>query len=277
MALSKERKAELESLCKKFRIDVIKQLYNIQTGHPGGSLSVCEILTALYFEKATVNGKSPKDPNRDRIILSKGHAAPILYRILAEKEFFPLADFAKLRQFGCHLQGHPCSIHTPGVEASTGPLGMGLSVGIGKAIALKLDNNDAHVYVVLGDGELNEGTVWEAAMSANKYKPDNLTAIIDRNHVQLDGASDEIMPMPNLADRWKTFGWNVIECDGHDIDAVCGALDEAKAKKGVPTVIIAETIKGKGVSFMEGKNVWHGSPISKELYIQAMNDLGGEA
>ena len=275
MELSQERADELNALCKKFRIDVITGLYKVQTGHPGGSLSVCEILTALYFEKAKTSGESPLDSARDRIILSKGHAAPMLYRILAEKGYFPLRDLEHLRQFGSHLQGHPCNHETPGVEVPTGPLGLGLGVGVGKALALKLDQNPARVYVVLGDGELNEGTIWESAMSAYKYKLDNLTAIVDRNHVQLDGTSDEIMPMLDIGKKFESFGFHVITCDGHDISALCDSLDRAKEKKGAPTVIVAETIKGKGVSFMEGKNTWHGSPISAELFAQAIEELGG--
>lgn len=271
--LTTQRRQELEALCKQFRIDLIEQLHAIQTGHPGGSLSVCEILTILYFEKARVNPKNPKDPDRDRIILSKGHAAPMLYLILGELGFFPKSDFKSLRQFGCHLQGHPCSLHTPGVEVSSGPLGMGLSVGLGKALSLRLDGNGAQVYVVLGDGELNEGTVWEAAMQANKFKAANLTAIVDRNHVQLDGTSDDIMPLEPLADKWRAFGWNVLGCDGHDLDSLSGAIDAAKAYKSGPTVIIAETVKGKGVSFMEGKNSWHGSPIGADQYKQAIEEL----
>ena len=275
MKLSAKRVDELNALCNKFRIDVITQLHKIQTGHPGGSLSVCEILTALYFEKANTDGANPLDSNRDRIILSKGHAAPMLYRILAEKGYFPLSDFAHLRQFGSHLQGHPSNHDTPGIEIPTGPLGLGLGVGVGKALALKLDNNPAHVYVIMGDGELNEGTVWESAMSAYKYKLDNLTVIVDRNNVQLDGTSDEIMPMGDVGKKFESFGFNVLYCDGHDISAVCDNLDKARDFKGLPTVIVAETIKGKAVSFMEGKSAWHGSPINDELFAKAIEELGG--
>lgn len=277
MALSSQRREELEALCQKFRIDLIRQLHAVQTGHPGGSLSVCEILTALYFEKANTNPASPRDPSRDRIILSKGHAAPMLYRVLGEKGFFPLDDFAKLRQYGCHLQGHPCSAHTPGVEIPSGPLGLGLSAGIGMALSLRLDRNPARVYVVLGDGELNEGGVWEAAMCAAKYKLDNLLAIVDYNHVQLDGTSDAIMPLGDLAAKWRAFGWETLPCDGHDISALCETIDAARKIKAKPSVIIAESVKGKGVPFMEGKNTWHGNPIGKEQFAEAMVALGGMA
>lgn len=275
MAPDARRLAELGSLCQKFRTDLIRQLHAVQTGHPGGSLSVCEILTTLFFEKAKVNPKFPRDPQRDRIILSKGHAAPMLYRILAELGFFPLEDFARLRQFGCHLQGHPCPEHTPGVELPSGPLGMGLSAGLGMALSLRLDNNPARVFVVLGDGELNEGCIWEAAMCAAKFRLDRLTAIVDYNHVQLDGASEEIMPMGDLAAKWRSFGWEVLECDGHDIACLCDSIDAAAKTCGKPTVILADSVKGKGVSFMEGKSAWHGSPINREQFETAMAELGG--
>lgn len=275
MALSTQRREELEALCQKFRIDLIRQLHSAQTGHPGGSLSVCEILTTLFFEKAKSNPTSPRDPSRDRIILSKGHAAPMLYRILAEKGFFPVEDFAGLRQYGSHLQGHPCPSHTPGVEIPSGPLGLGLSAGVGMALSLRLDRNPAHVYVILGDGELNEGCIWEAAMSAAKFGLNNLTAIVDRNHVQLDGTSDAIMPLGDVAAKWRAFGWETLECDGHDVDALCTTIDAAKTTMGKPAVIVAECVKGKGVPFMEGKNTWHGNPIGKEQYAEAMGALAG--
>lgn len=277
MAMTPQRTDELKALCRTFRTDLIQRLHATQTGHPGGSLSVCEILTTLYFEKAQVNPSDPRDASRDRIILSKGHAAPMLYLALAENGFFPREDFAGLRQFGSHLQGHPCSRHTPGVEIPSGPLGMGLSAGVGMALSLRLDKNPAMVFAILGDGELNEGTIWEAAMSAAKYGLDNLVAIVDYNHVQLDGTSDAIMPLGDLGAKWRAFGWEAIGCDGHDIPALCDAIDAATAVRGKPCVIIAETVKGKGVSFMEGKNVWHGSPINDEQCRTALNDLGGKA
>ena len=273
MEFSEEREKQLQELCKKFRIDVIKQLHAAQTGHPGGSLSVCEILTALYFEKARNNPENPEDPARDRIILSKGHAAPMLYRILAERGYFPLEELKTLRQFGSRLQGHPCSNETKGVEIPSGPLGLGLGVAAGKALALKLDNNDAQVYCIVGDGELNEGTIWESAMAASKFKLDNLTVIVDRNHVQLDGTENEIMPLLDLGKKFSAFGFKVFSCNGHSIGEICGAIDLAKRIKKMPGVIIAETIKGKGVSYMEGKNVWHGSPINGQQFEQALREL----
>ncbi len=275
MSISLERKAQLEEMCNKFRIDVLTVLHAIQTGHPGGSLSVCEILTALYFEKANISTENQKAPDRDRIVLCKGHAAPMLYRILAEKGFFPIEDMKTLRQSGSHLQGHPCSLHTPGVEASTGPLGAGYPVALGMALANRMDNIDAYVYAILGDGEINEGVVWETCMNASKQKMDKLITILDWNGVQLDGTSEEIMPMGSIESKFKAFGYNVIHCDGHDVSSVCDAIDAAKAVKGVPTIIMAKTVKGKGVSFMEGKNTWHGSPIGVEHFATAMSELGG--
>lgn len=276
MSLSETRKKEMEALCHKFRVDLIEVLHSIQTGHPGGSLSVCEILTALYFEKAKVDSKNPNWPERDRVVLTKGHAAPMLYRVLAEKGFFPVEEMKTLRQINSHLQGHPCALETPGVELSTGPLGIGLSASLGMALGLKLSNIDSTVYAVMGDGELNEGTVWEACMSAAKFKADNLVVIVDRNHVQLDGTSDDIMPLGDLNAKFAAFGFEVFECNGHDVSALCDTIDLAKAVKGKPSVIIAETVKGKGVSFMEGKNTWHGKAISDEEYKLAMVELRGD-
>lgn len=273
MQLTQQREQELEALCKKFRIDLIELLYKLQTGHPGGSLSVCEILTALYFEKAKVDPSNPKWENRDRIVLTKGHAAPMLYRVLAEKGFFPVEEMQTLRQLNSRLQGHPCALETPGVELSTGPLGIGLSACLGMALSLRISGSDATVYSVMGDGELNEGTVWEACMCAAKYKLDNLIAIVDYNGVQLDGSNEEIMPLLSLKDKFSAFGFKVFECDGHSVSALCDTIDEAKSIKGMPSVILAKTVKGKGVSFMEGKNIWHGKPIGDEEYSIAANEL----
>lgn len=268
-------KDELGTICNQLRIDLVELLHRIQTGHPGGSLSVCEILAALYFAKANIDPNRPDWPERDRIVLTKGHAAPMLYLTLAKRGFFPQEEMKTLRQMNSRLQGHPCAALTPGVELSTGPLGIGLSAAAGMALALRLDQIPATVYAVMGDGELNEGTVWEACMSAAKFKLDNLIAIVDHNKVQLDGTSDQIMPMPNLAGKFSAFGFEVTECDGHDITALCDAIDRAKQVKGKPAVILAKTVKGKGISYMEGKNIWHGSPIGRPEYEQAMNELGG--
>lgn len=275
MKLPAEEKARLEGLCAQFRRDLIETLHARQTGHPGGSLSVCEILTTLYFEEMNVDPKDPQMADRDRMVLCKGHAAPMLYRVLAEKGFFPVEEMATLRCFETRLQGHPCPLETPGVDAATGPLGIGLSAALGMSMALKLNNSPARVYAILGDGEINEGTVWEALMAAVKYKADNLCAVLDWNGVQLDGTADQIMPMGDIRAKFEAFGWHCIECDGHDVDALYDAFEQAKTIKGLPTIVLAHTIKGKGVSFMEGKNTWHGAPINDENYEKAMIELGG--
>lgn len=251
-------------------------LYTAQTGHPGSSLSAVEIMTTLYFEK--MNGIDPKNPkayDRDRFVLGKGHAAPTLYIILAELGFFPKEDLNTLRKLGSHLQGHPNIKATPGIDYSSAPIGQGLSVGLGMALAAKLDKKDYTIYVVLGDGETQEGMIWEAAMAAAKFKADNMVVILDKNGVQLDGTTDEVMPLGDVQAKWRSFGWNTISIDGHDIEEISSAVDEAKETVGVPTIIIANTIKGKGVSFMEGKSLWHGKPIDEEHYKMAMSELGG--
>ena len=227
MKLPAEEKARLEGLCAQFRRDLIETLHARQTGHPGGSLSVCEILTTLYFEEMNVDPKDPQMADRDRLVLCKGHAAPMLYRVLAEKGFFPVEEMATLRCFETRLQGHPCPLETPGVDAATGPLGIGLSTALGMSMALKLNNSPARVYAILGDGEINEGTVWEALMAAVKYKADNLCAVLDWNGVQLDGTADQIMPMGDIRAKFEAFGWHCIECDGHDVDALYDAFEPA--------------------------------------------------
>ena len=277
MALSALKAKELEALCRQFRIELIELLHNLQTGHAGGSLSECEILVTLYMACANISTENMDSPDRDRIVLSKGHGAPILYRCLAEKGFFPVEEMKSLRQPGSRLQGHPCSLKTPGVELSTGPLGLGLSASVGMACSNVLLGNKAYVYTVLGDGELNEGTVWEAAMSATKFKCERLIAIVDWNKVQLDGITEKVMPMYDMPDRWKAFGWNVFTCDGHDINDLYDTIEQAKRTlNGKPCVILANTVKGKGVSFMEGTNKYHGKAISDEEYVKAMAELRGE-
>ena len=276
MSLSAKRREELEKLCRQFRIDLIDTIYHVQSGHPGGSLSACEIMAVLYTEKMNIDPKEPNKPDRDRLIMSKGHASPVLYRAMAEAGYFPLSEMANLRKIGGILQGHP-SMHTPGVDMPSGPLGLGLAAGQGIALGLRADGyDDSYVYVILGDGEVNEGCIWEAAMSASKFKLSNLIAVLDYNKVQLDGTSNEIMPMGNMADKWRSFGWNVIECDGHSVQEFSDAVDAAKAQKEKPNIIIAHTVKGKGVSFMEGKNTYHGKVLTEEEYINAMKELKGE-
>ncbi|MFT5873519.1 MAG: transketolase [Clostridium sp.] len=273
MSLSIETTKYLNNLCRKFRIDLIQMLHKAQTGHPGGSLSATEIITTLYFKKMRVFPKDPSNPDRDRFILSKGHAAPMLYLALAEKGFFSKEELKGFRQMGSILQGHPCEKETPGIDLSTGPLGLGVSAAAGMAIGNKLKNINSYVYVLMGDGELQEGIVWEAAMAASKFKLNNMIVILDNNGVQLDGTVDEIMPMLDITKKWEAFGWNVINIDGHDVDQISEAIDIAKQSIDKPTIIIAKTVKGKGISFMEGKNIWHGKPINNEEYEKAMAEL----
>jgi transketolase len=234
-----------------------------------------EILTTLYFNHLQVDCKDAECADRDRFIASKGHCAPALYITLCEKGFIDKAELANLRQLGCKLQGHPDMKKVPGVDLSTGSLGLGLSAGIGMALSARLNRQAYRTYVLLGDGELQEGQIWEAAMAAAKFKLDSLTAIVDNNGVQLDGTVEEIMPMGSLKLKFEAFGWNVIEADGHDIDSLDAAFAQAKTVKGVPSVILAKTVKGKGVSFMEGRNEWHGKAINDEQFAQAMKELGG--
>ena len=274
MPLTAARAEELKELCRRFRVEALTAIHGAQSGHPGGSLSVCEILTLLYQERMNVSADRQDDPNRDRLVLSKGHSAPMLYVNLIEKGYLPKESLMTLRAIDSELQGHP-SMHTPGVEMPAGPLGLGLSAAQGMAMGLKLDGSAARVYAVLGDGELNEGCVWEAAMSAPKFGLDNLCAVVDWNHVQLDGTTDEIMPIRDLAGKWRAFGWNVIECDGNDLVSLDAAFDAAEACKGIPSVIIADTVKGKGVSFMEGQAGWHGKAIDDDSFKKAMEELGG--
>lgn len=275
MSLEKGREEELKQLCQKFRIEVLTAIAKAQSGHPGGSLSVCEILTLLYQQRMNISSQNPTDPNRDRLVLSKGHAVPMLYRNLLEKGFLTEGCMDTLRCVNSHLQGHP-SPHTPGIEMPAGPLGLGLSAAQGMAIALKMDKLSARVYAILGDGELNEGCVWEAAMSAPKFALDNLTCVVDWNHVQLDGTTEQVMPIRDIHAKWESFGWHVIECDGHNLADLDRAFDEAENTKGVPCVILANTVKGKGVSFMEGQASWHGKAIDPESFEKAMAELGGK-
>lgn len=276
VSLSNVKANKLRELCNTFRIDVLSVLHDKQTGHIGGSLSVCEILTTLYFDRMQYDPTAPDDPERDRLVLCKGHAAPMLYRVLAEAGFFPVGEMHTLRDIGTRLQGHPCMLKTPGVDMSSGPLGMGLSAALGMAIGLKHRDSKARVYAVIGDGEVEEGVVWETCMAAYKFKADNLCVIMDLNGVQLDGTTDEIMPMIDLRTKFRAFGWHCIECDGHDVCALSDALEQAEQVQGRPTIILAHTVKGKGVSFMEGRNIWHGKAIDDASYERAMKELRGE-
>ena len=271
--MTKEKVEELEELCLQMRNDLLDMLYYAQTGHPGGSLSCCEIVTTLIQELMNIDSKDPEKENRDHLILSKGHAAPMLYLNMAKKGFFPEQELRSFRQVGSRLQGHPCAHKLPGVELSTGPLGLGLGAGLGMAIADRWLSRDNYTYVLLGDGEIQEGAVWEAAMAAAKYKEDHLIAVLDYNGVQLDGKVRDIMPLGDVWLKWESFGWKVIRCLGHSVSDIERAISEAKRVKGQPIIIIAETVKGKGISFMEGKSEWHGKPIGDEEYAAAKREL----
>jgi transketolase len=263
----------LELMAVKIRKYVIDMLYRAESGHPGGSLSAVDAIVALYFAHMNHNPKKPCDPNRDRFILSKGHAVPTLYGVLAESGYFSINKLKNLRNINCILQGHPVCLYTPGIEASTGSLGHGLSFGNGVALAGKLDKKEYNVYVMLGDGETDEGQIWEAASCASHYKLDNITAFIDRNFLQIDGNTEEVMRLESIRDRWKSFGWYVLEIDGHDMVQIINALHEADCNKKTPSVIILNTIKGKGVSFMENNVDFHGVPPNEMEYKLAMDEL----
>ena len=263
---------ELRAIAKELRRDVVKMTHTAGSGHPGGSLSEIEILTALYFQVMRHNPQDPAWPDRDRFILSKGHACPGLYAVLAKCGYFSHEELGSFRKIGSRLQGHAHTM-TPGVEMNSGSLGQGLSFAIGVALAANLDKKDYRVYVLLGDGECDEGQVWEAAMAAPHYRLDNLTAFVDRNRIQNDRFTSEVMSLEPLAEKWSAFGWNVLEVGGHDISQVLDAVDKARNNQGRPTVIIAETVKGKGVSFMENNPDFHGRAPNVDEYEQAMKEL----
>ena len=265
--------SELEDIARKLRRHIITMIFTAGSGHPGGSLSAADIVTALYFDIMKHDPANPHWPDRDRFVLSKGHAAPVLYAALAECGYFPLDWLTTLRKTGACLQGHTDSTLTPGVDVSAGSLGQGLSIGIGMALAARLNNKDYHTYVLLGDGECDEGQVWEAAMFAPKYQLDNLTAIVDFNTLQLDGFTRDIMNLEPFMAKWAAFKWEVIEINGHDIQQIIDAIQQAKAVKGRPTVIVAHTIKGKGVSFMENNVDWHGKAPNKSETEIALREL----
>lgn len=265
----------LNEIARIIRRDIVSMIHRAKSGHPGGSLSVVEILTALYFDEMNIDSSNPNMEDRDRFVLSKGHAAPALYSVLAEKGYFDKEELSGLRQIGRMLQGHPDMKGTPGVEISTGSLGQGFSAACGMAMASKLDNAPWNVYTLLGDGEVQEGIVWEAAMSAAHYKLDNLIAFLDNNGLQIDGDIDSVMSLGSIVDKFKAFGWNVIEIDGHDFDQIFAALDMAKSTVKKPTMIIAKTIKGKGISFMENQAGWHGTAPSDAELEKALCELGG--
>lgn len=265
---------KLKEIARNIRKDILIMLANAGSGHTGGSLSATDIVTALYFSKMRHDPWNPKWPERDRFILSKGHAAPLLYAVLARSGYFDRKELMTLRRLGSRLQGHPDCKVLPGVEMSTGSLGQGLSIGNGIAMAGKLNKNNYRVYVLLGDGENQEGQVWEAAMTAAHYRLDNLCAILDRNGLQIDGQVEEVMSIEPIVDKWRAFGWDVLEIDGHDMNQILLAFDKAEGTKGKPTMVVAHTIKGKGVSFFEGKVEYHGIAPTKEELERALAELG---
>ncbi|MEE0268978.1 MAG: transketolase [Clostridia bacterium] len=267
----------LEEIANKIRINTVKEVYYAKSGHPGGSLSIADILAVLYFKEMKIDPKNPKDENRDRFVLSKGHCSPALYATLALKGFFSMDELKNFRNINSILQGHPDMKKIPGIDMSTGSLGQGLSAANGMAIAGKLDNKDYRVYAILGDGEIEEGQVWEAAMASARYKLDNLCIFVDNNNLQIDGTIDKIINPYPIDKKLESFGFYVININGNDTKEIEEALNKAKQIKGMPTAIIAKTIKGKGVSFMEDNVGWHGKAPNEEEYKLALTELGGEA
>ena len=271
--MNEKRKTELEIIANKVRKSALTGIFNAKSGHPGGSLSIAELLTYLYMEVMNIDAKNPKMPDRDRFVLSKGHTCPALYGILAYCGFFPEEDIKTLRKTDSYLQGHPDMNKVPGVDMSTGSLGQGVSAAGGMALAAKLDKKSYRVYAVLGDGELEEGQVWEQAMFAAHYKLDNLTIFIDNNGLQIDGNIDDVMSPNPIDKKFESFGWNVVLADAHDFDSLEKAVEIAKNTKGKPTAVIMKSVKGKNVSFMENNAAWHGSAPNEEQYNQAIAEL----
>ena len=267
---------ELRKMTVNIRRGIIEEVYSGQSGHPGGSLSIADILTVLYFNQLNIDEKNPKWEDRDRFVLSKGHCSPALYSCLANRGFFPLEDLKTFRNIKSYLQGHPDMKNIPGVDMTTGSLGQGLSTAVGMAIAGKMDNKNYRVYCVLGDGEIEEGQIWEAAMSANKYKLDNLCIIVDNNNLQIDGTIKEVMSPYPIDEKFRSFGFEIIKIDGHNIQEIIDAFDVAKNVKEKPVCIIAKTIKGKGISYMENQVGWHGKAPNGEQYKIALEELNGE-
>lgn len=267
---------ELQQKARKVREDIIEEVYSAQSGHPGGSLSVADILTVLYFREMNIQPENPDWEERDRFVLSKGHCSPALYSCLANRGFFPVEDLKSFRNINSYLQGHPDKNKVPGVDMTTGSLGQGLSAANGMAIAGKVDQKDYRVYCVLGDGEIEEGQIWEAAMAASQYKLDNLCVIVDNNNLQIDGTIEEVMSSYPIDEKFRSFGFQVINIDGHDIEEIIKAFEVAKNIKGRPTCIIAKTTKGKGITYMENQAGWHGKAPNEEQYQQAMKEMRQE-
>ena len=264
---------KLQNKAKEIRKGIIEQVYSGKSGHPGGSLSIADIMAVLYFDELNVDEKNPKWEDRDRLVLSKGHCSPALYAALAERGVFNKEDLKTFRNINSNLQGHPDMNKVPGVDMTAGSLGQGLSVSNGMAISAKMDNKDYRVYCIVGDGEIEEGQIWEAAMTSNKYKLDNLCVIVDNNNLQIDGTIEEVMSSYPIDKKFEDFGFNVININGNNIEEILKAFDEARSVKNKPSCIVAKTIKGKGVSFMENKAEWHGKTPNEEQYNQAMKDL----
>ena len=269
----KMNKLELQKTANEVRKGIVTAVHGAKAGHPGGSLSAADIFTYLYFEEMNVDPKDPKKADRDRFVLSKGHTAPGLYSTLANRGYFPVEDLPTLRHLGSYLQGHPCMQETPGVDMSSGSLGQGISAAVGMALAAKMDNRDYRVYTLLGDGEIQEGQVWEASMFAGHRKLDNLVVIVDNNGLQIDGKIDDVCSPYPIDKKFEAFNFHVINIDGNDFDQIDAAFKEARATKGMPTAIICKTVKGKGVSFMENSAGWHGKAPNDEEYAVAMADL----
>jgi transketolase len=263
----------LRDLARGFRVDIIEMLERAGSGHPGGSLSAVDIVTALFFHKMRHDPKNPSWPDRDRFVLSKGHCVPALYAALAGAGYFPRSELATLRRLGSRLQGHPVNTLTPGVEAPTGSLGQGLSIAQGMAMASRAAGSKFHVFAMIGDGEMQEGQIWEAALSAPKWKLDTLTCILDYNKGQIDGHVKDVLPLEPIADKWRAFNWHVIAINGHDMGQIVDALDEATKVVGKPTFILADTVKGKSVSFMEDRIEWHGATPNKEQAAKAIEEI----
>lgn len=272
-AISAAANEELRLKARELRRDVLTMIHRAGSGHPGGALSVLDILVILYYKVMRIDPYNYRDPQRDRLILSKGHACPALYAVLADRGFFPARHLETLRKIGSPLQGHPDMRKTPGVEMSTGSLGQGLSVANGMALAARLDKSPRRIYAIMGDGEIQEGQIWEAAMSAVHYRLDNLTAFLDYNGLQIDGWTRDVKALEPIAEKWRSFGWHTLEVDGHDYASLLEAIRRAQVNKGAPTMIIAHTVKGKGVSFMENQINWHGRAPNAEEYAQALAEL----
>lgn len=274
--LTAEELSRLEEIARTIRMDILTMIADAGSGHPGGSLSLVEIMTALYFKVLEIDPHRPQAENRDRLILSKGHAAPVLYAVLASRGYFPRDTLSTLRRLGSALQGHPVRNSLPGVELSTGSLGQGLSVANGLALAAKMDGASWRVYTILGDGECQEGQVWEAAMTSSHYRLDNLTAFLDYNGLQIDGPTDQVKSLEPLAEKWRSFGWHVLPINGHSFPEILAAVEKAHSCRGKPTLVLAETVKGKGVAFMENQVGWHGVAPNQQQLEEALAGLSRE-